>query len=433
MKKTGIAICLCMGLLLAGCPHVESPVVPADGTRTDATAPVSESEPLAVESASAKPDAKSEGKVELQAKATIEPEPAPQAPAYTEEQISVAKQLATDLGIAITEDDEGNVIGIDTAANRSWVNNAQMELVLVFPKLTSLTLEGPDITDELAPRIAQQTSLTSLAFRNTLIGDKGIAHLTTLTSLKVIDLRVSPYVGDASMETLAKLPALRAVRLTGVVKVTDAGIRSLLALPQLTELDIRNCREVTKAGIEQLAKKDTLRTLKVGGPDVDDDVLGVIAGMDKLVNLSLDNCDMTDAGVSGLGKLPLVDLTIYQAPSVTDAGLEVLANFNGLQRLTLRDVPPAKGTALAKLPNPQKLVSLNMSQSGVGDAEVAHLTEMTNLESLNLSETQLTDQAVDALAKLTSLKEMVLTQTSISEEGMNRLRAALPDCSIRSD
>ena len=308
-----------------------------------------------------------------------------------------------------------------------------MEVILAFPKLASLTLEGPGITDELAPRIAQQTSLTSLAFRNTLISDKGIAQFSTLKSLRVIDLRVSPYVGDPSMETLVKLPELRAVRLTQVVKLTDAGIATLLALPQLTELDIRNCREVTKAGIAQLATKDTLRTLKIGGPEVNDDVLAAVASMDKIVSLSLDNCDITDTGVAQLGKLPLADLTIYQASSVTDAGLDVLANYGTLRRLTLRDTPDTKGAALAKVPNPEKLVSLNMAQSGITDAEVANLERMTSLESLNLSETLLTDQAVDVLAKLTSAKEMILTQTSITEEGITRLRDALPDCSIRSD
>jgi len=422
MKKTGIATCLGVGLLLAGCPRADNSVDTAVQPENEVTAPTSDT--VAAEPTNAKPDAELEP--------DVQPEPSVPKPTPAAEEIAAAKELATNLGIAVEEDAEGHVVGIDTA-NRSWPTSEQMKAILVFPTLESLTLEGPDVTDELTPQIAELTSLTSLALRNTLIGDKGIAHFTTLKSLKVIDLRVSSQVSDASMETLAKLPALRAVRVNHVTNLTDAGITGLLAIPQLTELDIRNCRGITEAGIEQLAKKDTLRTLKVGGPDVDDDVLGVIAGMDKLVNLSLDNCDMTDAGVSGLGKVPLVDLTIYQAPSVTDAGLEVLANYNDLQRLTLRDVPSAKGTALAKLPNPEKLVSLNMSQSGIGDAEVAHLAGMTNLETLSLSETQLTDQAVDALAKLTSLKEMVLTQTSISEEGMNRLRDALPDCSIRSD
>ncbi|MBC8870646.1 MAG: hypothetical protein H8E44_14580 [Planctomycetes bacterium] len=416
MKKTGIAICLSMGLILAGCPRAEGPVGRPDKMATDAPGPVAEPEPVEAEPATA-----------------TEPEPAPKAPAYTAEQIAAAIQLATDLGVAIKEDGDGNVIGIDTAANRSWVKDAWMEVILAFPKLASLTLEGPDITDQLVPRIAKQTPLTSLALRNTMIGDKGISQFTTLTSLKVIDLRLSSQVSDASMHTLAKLSDLRAVRLSGVTKLTDAGIGTLLALPQLTELDLRNCREVTKSGIEALAKKDTLRTLKIGGPEVTDDVLAAVTGMEQLATLSLDNCDITDAGVAGLDRLSLVDLTIYQASNVTDTGLAVLANYDNLQRLTLRDAFGTKGTALAKLPHPEKLVALNMSQSGISDAEVVHLAGMTHLESLNLSETRLTDQAVDALAKLTSLKEMVLTQTGIGEEGMNRLRTALPDCSIRSD
>jgi len=416
MKQTGIAVYLSMGFILAGCPRVEGPVSSTDKTAAEANKPVVESEPVEAE-----PDM------------ATEPEPAREAPAYAAERIAAAKQLATDLGIAIKEDADGNVIAIDTAANRSWVSDAQMEVILAFPELESLTLEGPDITDGLAPRIAEQTSLTTLALRNTLIGDKGVAHFTTLKSLKVIDLRVSPYVGDASMETLAKLPDLRAVRLTGVARVSDAGIGTLLAIPQLTELDIRNCRLITKSGIEGLSKKETLRTLKVGGPEVTDDVLAVVAGMDKLATLSLYNCNITDVGVAGLDQLPLVDLTIYQAPNVTDVGLEVLANYDNLQRLTLRDTLRTKGTALARLPYPEKLISLNMSQSGIGDVEVAHLAGMTSLESLNLSETRVTDRAVDALAKMTSLKEVVLTQTGISEEGMNRLRTALPDCSILAD
>ena len=414
MKKTGIAICLSMGLILAGCPRAEGPVDRPDKTATEANGPVAESDPV-----EAKPD--------------TEPEPAPEAPTYTAEQTAAAKQLATDIGIAITEDGDGNVIGIDTAANRSWAKDVHMEVILAFPKLASLTLDGPDITDELVPRIAEQTPLTSLALLNTMISDKGIAQFTTLKSLKVIDLRLSSQVSDASMHTLARLSKLRAVRLSGVTKLTDAGIGTLLALPQLTELDLRNCRAVTESGIEALAKKDTLRTLKIGGPQVTNDVLAGVTGMEQLATLSLDNCDITDAGIAGLDRLPLVDLTIYQASNVTDTGLAVLANYDNLQRLTLRDVFGTKGTALAKLPHPEKLVSLNMSQSGIGDAEVTHLAGMTNLESLNLSETQLTDQAVDALAKLTSLKELVLTQTGISEKGMNRLRTALPSCSIQAD
>ena len=373
--------------------------------------------------------------VETAAPAVSETPTEPSAPApvskYSDEQIAAAKRLATELGVVVKEDSDGNVFLIDTAAERSWVDDYQMQEILVFGGLTSLTVEGPSITDALALRIAEQTSLVSLALRNTLLGDRGIAQFTALKSLKVIDLRVSPMVTDAAMKTLATMPQLKAVRLSGC-NVTDAGIAALLDLPQLTELDVRNCRGVTAAGIEQLSANKSLRILKIGGPKINDKILETVARLGNLTGLSLDNCDITDAGVAHLAELPLVDLTLYQCAGVTDEGLKVLAGYTELKRLTLRDVP-AKGSALAKLPHPEKLLSLNMAQSAVSDAEIALLAKMTSLESLNLSETGLTDTAVDGLSKLSSVKQIMLTQTGISPEGMSRLRKALPKCSIRSE
>ena len=402
MKKTLLVVCFSLGIYGIGCRRAEKPVEPA-GKMPAETA---ESEP--------KPDTE-----------------VAEAPQYSQERIAAAKQLAAELGVVVKEDAGGNVILIDTAAGRSWVDDYQMQEILVFSGLSSLTVEGPSITDALAPRIAEQTSLASLALRNTLVGDRGIARFTALGSLRVIDLRVSPMVTDAAMKTLAKMPQLRAVRLTGC-NVTDTGIATLLDLPRLTELDVRNCRGVTTSGIEQLTARKSLRVLKIGGPKIDDEVLETVARLNNLTGLSLDNCDITDAGVAKLAELPLVDLTLYQCAGVTDKGLEVLAGYTELEHLTLRDVP-AKGSALAKLPHPEKLLSLNMAQSGITDAEVAGLAKMTSLESLNLSETALTDAAVDALSKLGSIRQMMLTQTGISTEGMSRLRKALPDCSIRSE
>lgn len=411
MRMTVLFVCFCLGFSIAGCQPVEKPVQPA-GRRAAETG---ESEP------------KSDAEVSV---APSEPALVA-APQYSKEQITAAKQLAVELGVVVKEDADGNVILIDTAAQRSWVDDYQMQEILVFSGLTSLTVEGPSITDELAPRIAEQTSLVSLALRNTLLGDQGIARFASLKALKVIDLRVSPMVTDAAMKTLAKMPQLRAVRLTGC-NVTDAGIATLLDLPRLTELDVRNCRGVTAGAIARLTERESLRILKIGGPKINDEFLETVAKLNNLTGLSLDNCDITDAGVARLADLPLLDLTLYQCAGVTDKGLEILTGYTKLQHLTARDVP-AKGSALAKLPHPEKLLSLNMAQSAVTDAELAVMRKMTSLESLNLSETGLTDAAVDALSKLGPVKQIVLTQTAISPEGMSRLRKALPNCSIRSE
>ncbi|MHB8954735.1 MAG: hypothetical protein ACYC4U_17310 [Pirellulaceae bacterium] len=356
--------------------------------------------------------------------------PAAAAPLFSLEQMAAARKMAQDMGVVIKEDAAGNVILLDTAAKRSWVDDYQLQEMLVFPQLQSLTVEGPSISHLVAPQIAKLTTLTTLAMRNTLITNEGVAEFQGLKALKVIDLRLSPLLDDTALESLAIMPQLRAVRLLGV-NVSDDGVSALLELPQLNELDLRNCRGVTRVGIERLAGKPSLRTLKIGGASIDDEVLGIVGKMNQLATLSLYNCPITDDGVARLASLPLQELTIYQCTSISDEGLRVLGSLAELQRLTLRDVQ-AHGASLALLPHPEKLVDLDMAQSSITDAEAANLARFSHLASLTLSETSVTDAAVDVLSQLTSLKTLTIAQTHLSQAGISRLAAALPQCKIRT-
>jgi Leucine-rich repeat (LRR) protein len=333
---------------------------------------------------------------------------APDLPTYTEEQQAAARQLASDLGVVIKDDNDGNVISIDTAVGRSWADDYQMQEILVFPTLTSLTVEGPSISDALAPRIAEQRNLISLAMRNTLIGDDGIAGLGDLKNLKVIEMRAAPLVSDKAMEALAQMPSLRAVRLVGS-NISDTGIET---------------------GLENFRDKTSLRVLKIGSTKIDDEVLALVAEMTNITSLALDTCNITDAGVTKLDKLPLTSFTVFQCSDVNDKGLKVLANYPDLSQLTLRDVP-AKCACLALLPHPERITSLTLGQSNISDSEAAVLSKMTSLQKLDLSITGVTDGVVETLGQLKKLKQLTISETGISEEGVHKLKAALPDCAIR--
>ena len=404
MGRVATIPCLMVGLALLGCQ-------PADRSAEQAAAP-------------------SEIGVSEVPLSEAEPELAPAPPKYSAQQVAEARKLAEQLNARITEDAAGNVTGLDMAAGRSWVDDAQMRQILVFEKLQSLTLEGPSITDDLVPRIAELGNLTSLALRNTLISDTGIAQLTGLRAMRVIDLRVAPMVTDAAMQSLAQMSELRAVRLMGG-NVTDAGVATLLALPRLTELDVRNCRRVTKAGLEPLIGKESLRVLKIGGPNIGDDVLELVGRMEQLTSLAIGNAAVTDTGMMRLTRLSLENLSVYQCANLTDEGLAVLADFPNLRVLELRDVA-ATGAGLTQLPSPEKLISLSLAQSRLTDAEIPHLARLTGLANLNLGQTAITDAAVDTLAALPSLKRLIVTQTQLSENGVARLRKALPHCTIEA-
>ena len=86
---------------------------------------------------------------------------------------------------------------------------------------------------------------------------------------------------------------------------------------------------MTKAALEQIARQGTVRVLKIGGPKIDDQTLGIVATMRNLVGLCLDNCDISDVGLKKLDRLSPEDLALHECPKVTDRGLEVLANYDG--------------------------------------------------------------------------------------------------------
>jgi Leucine-rich repeat (LRR) protein len=359
----------------------------------------------------------------------LSPVVAEQPASHTPQEVAAAKKLAIQLGGRLKEDRQGNVISIDMAAGRAWADDNQMEQILVFPKLATLVLEGPGITNQLTARIAEQRNLVSLTLKNTLVDDEGIAQLADLKSLRIIELPVAPLVSDRSMEVLVKLPQLRAVRLVGG-NVTDRGVATLLRAPQLRELDVRNCRNVTNAAIEQIAQKPTLRVLKIGGPAIDDRSLAIVGRMKNLVGLGIEGGNLSDAGLGKLASLGLEDLALHNCAQVTDRGLDVLANYGSLRQLTLQGVA-AKGAAIQKLPHPERLTSLSLAQSGVTDAELAGIARLTHLETLNLSQTAVSDKAIAVLSKLASLKRLTIAQTRVSDEGAERLRKALPHCTVR--
>jgi len=264
--------------------------------------------------------------------AVVAAQDAPLKPA-TPEQIAEAKKFAASIGGRMKEDAKGNVVAIDMAAGRTWADDYQMNQILVFPKLESLVVEGPGITNQLIPKIAEQDHLTSLTMKNTLVNDEGVAQLSGMKSLKVIDLRVSPLITDEAMESLVKIPTLRAVRLIGG-NVTDKGVAALLEMPTITELDVRNCRGVTKAGVEKIVQKKTIRVLKLGGSTVDDSFADIVVGMKGLKSLSLENCNVTDAGAAKLAAMPLEELVLTQT-AITNAAVKSLAKMTSLKQLSV--------------------------------------------------------------------------------------------------
>jgi hypothetical protein len=118
-----------------------------------------------------------------------------------------------------------------------------------------------------------------------------------------------------------------------------------------------------------------------------------------LRDLSDDKLDCLDA----FGRLEWLDLTDTQ---VTDAGL---AHVSGLIQLR----------------------TLNLRATRVGDAGLDNLRTLKKLQTLDLDGTDVGDAGLLQIAGLPQLRTLNLRGTKVTGEGVQKLQAAWPNCTIR--
>lgn len=90
---------------------------------------------------------------------------------------------------------------------------------------------------------------------------------------------------------------------------------------------------------------------------------------------------------------------------VTDAGIELVAEMSRLKRLYLQN-------------------------TSVGDEALAAFAGLEELEYLNLYGTHITDAGLEHLLGCPKLKTLYLWQTDVTEEGVEQLREQLPDLEV---
>ena len=79
----------------------------------------------------------------------------------------------------------------------------------------------------------------------------------------------------------------------------------------------------------------------------------------------------------------------------------------------------------------ENAVLVDFADTGVADADLAHLESLTNLERLNLYYTDVTDAGLERLKGLPKLAWLNVQITHVSYEGVKKLQKALPNCEIR--
>jgi hypothetical protein len=115
---------------------------------------------------------------------------------------------------------------------------------------------------------------------------------------------------------------------------------------------------------------------------------------------------------------------------VSDSGLEALSGLIELRQLSVG--PGVTGRGLEHLRVLPNLRFLHLIGDDVTDDGLKSIGLLQKLESLTISGFgKITERGLLGLATLVNLKELQLTRTSETEAVIDRLRRALPKCTIQ--
>ena len=146
------------------------------------------------------------------------------------------------------------------------------------------------------------------------------------------------------------------------------------------------------------------------------------------VNLA-GNRQVTDAGLSNLEGLAVLDLLWLSDTPITDAGLAHLRGLGSLQLLNLGQTP-ITDRGLEHLRGLTGLQVLYLDGTHVGDVGLKHLASLEGLRELYLARTGVSDAGLESLRHRKQLRKLHLEGTAVSDEGLRRLKAGLPGCEI---
>lgn len=135
---------------------------------------------------------------------------------------------------------------------------------------------------------------------------------------------------------------------------------------------------------------------------------------------------LNDVVISTFGnKLTDVTTVNMQDTGVGDAAVQNLVSltrpeFAATERLNLENtnITDASLVHLSGLKNLKRLV---LENTNVTDTGLSHVSTLTSLQGLNLEETHVTDAGLPKLENLTLLQELSLNKTRVSDDGLPHL------------
>jgi len=301
----------------------------------------------------------------------------------------------------------------------SSVSDACLQIVSSFPLLEDLDLSGTAITSASVPTLSGIQNLSRLSLAKTELSSTAVLEIVEAESINDLDVSEMRLTEEELRRIAERHRGSLAIR---GYDFDDDAVSRILA-----EHDFED-GVVTKGGLWSLdlsgnrirgsCLKDidvTLYNLKLHDAALSDDVFGPVAEKLKVARLHLANTELTDSFLASFEKAMNITGLHLGPGQISEQGLGKLQRVQ-LRYLTLN---ASQFTGECFRTWKPQIRQLDMSGSGLSDATVGYLANLTNCRIMDFSNTGITDAALRELGKLT-LYKLNLADTAITADGLSR-------------
>lgn len=244
------------------------------------------------------------------------------------------------------------------------IGDEGLRSVASLPHLENLDVQNcSNLTEAGIQFLSTALSLQrlNLAYLPEAVTENCLLHLSSLTSLRLLDVSQSNITGanlaslrglqylnlcgcnlmdEAGFAAVATLVSLQVLHVNNSLSLTDRDVSSLACLPALKIFHFSNCPRISDASITALGASDTICDLDFSHCEgISDVAMLALANLTTLKSLTVTCCNITDQYLSKLASLPLLEeLALDSCVGITDNGIHHFAALNNLKRLDLSGI-----------------------------------------------------------------------------------------------
>ena len=353
----------------------------------------------------------------------------------------------TDVGLACLE-------GCKHLTHLELGNTPVSDLGMTYFKncttLKHLGLSHTKVTDNGVANFKNCKNLQELQLTRTGVTNAGLAHFKACRQLTYLDLQ-GTNISDDGLVHFRDCKNLDLLRLQET-RVTDKGLRYFKDCKNLTFLDV-HMTKVTNTGLAYFKDCHNLKYLGLDNTKVSDKELTHFKNHQKLTTLTLYNTNVSAMTVKELHEAIPNCRIFWNGGLIPRKNDPISLDFRAYAWFF------AKGGQLTGMTKSNRyvyikkieefpddyrgLVSINLNDTKIVDAELAKLKDLTNWHvrsknnnwghiNLNLHNTAISDAGLKHLYTLSLLHEIHLFDTKVTATGVRQLRQKLPQCNISS-